>query len=263
MSAFRKLASAVLVLAGLAALPHTAAAQTGEIVEAVQPVRLYLDGEQTRLDVGDTVKVGDTVLTGEGASAQILFQDETKIVVGPNSQMKLDNLLFRKDNTARKFAVRATRGTFRFLSGNSPKEAYSVKTPIATMGVRGTVFDFTVPSRRNTDLLVHDGEVQFCRRGRNSCATVQRGCQTIQMDSRRWNQPQTEGERSSLLAALFPFAISQDRLRPEFRANIGACESSDSSRPVAQVRVRSTGNPLRESSPSSAPSGGGSGNPAE
>ena len=123
-------------------------AQTGQVVEATQPVRLYLDGEQTRLSVGDTVKVGDTVLTGEGAMAQIIFQDETRIVVGPNSQMKLDSLIFRTDNTARKFAVRATRGTFRFLSGNSASKAYSVRTPIATMGVRGTVFDFTIPFAR-------------------------------------------------------------------------------------------------------------------
>ena len=238
-----------------------AAAQTGEIVEAVQPVRLFIDGKQSRLDVGDTVKVGDTVLTGEGATAQIIFQDETKIVVGPNAQMKLDELIFRKDNTARKFTVNATRGAFRFLSGKSPSDAYTVRTPIATMGVRGTVFDFTIPTNRNTDLLVHEGEVEFCRRGRSRCAAVPQGCQTVRMDHRRWNQPRTSSERSQIIEALFPFASEQEQLRPAFRTNLSACSEGDSDRPLQQVRVERPSNSATTGSDSG--SSGGNGNPAE
>lgn len=239
MSRFRANLAIATLLFALFGGTLQAIAQTGEVVEVVQPARLYLDGKQTRLNVGDRVRVGDTVLTGEGAMAQIIFQDETKIVVGPNAQMKLDELIFRKGNTARKFAVNATRGTFRFLSGKSPSEAYTVRTPIATMGVRGTVFDFTIPTERNTDLLVHEGEVQFCRRGRSRCAAVPMGCQTVRMDHRRWNQPKTESERSQILNALFPFALEQENLRPAFRTNISACSESGSDRTLPQVRVRS------------------------
>lgn len=252
----------VLFLLVLVSGTNLATAQTGEVVEATQPVRLYLDGEQTPLDVGDTVKVGDTVLTGQGAMAQIIFPDETRIVVGPNSQMKLDSLVFRNNNTARKFAVNATRGTFRFLSGKSPSDAYSVRTPIATMGIRGTVFDFTIPAQRNTDLLVHEGEVQFCRRGRTRCASVPQGCQTIRMNHRQWNQPQNERERSQLLNTLFPFAVEQEQLRPAFRTNIAACTGSDSDKPLPQVRVQRTSSPAESSAPQSR-SSGDSGNPAE
>ena len=245
----------------LSATPATA--QTGEIVEAVQPVRLFLDGKQTRLDVGDTVKVGDIVLTGEGAMAQIIFQDETRIVVGSNAQMKLDTLIFRSDNTAKKFTVNATRGAFRFLSGKSPSNAYTVRTPIATMGVRGTVFDFTIPAQRNTDLLVYEGEVQFCRSGRTRCASVPQGCQTIRMDHRRWNQPRNEQERSQIISELFPFAVEQEQLRPAFRTNVAACAGGDSDRQLRQVRIERGTSRSQSGGSSSAASPTRSDNPAE
>lgn len=229
-----------IFVALLALAAHPSYAQTGEIVEAKQPVRLFLDGEQTRLGVGDTVSVGDTVLTGQTGEAQIVFPDETRIVVGPNSQMKIDRLLFRSDNTARRFAVSAARGTFRFLSGNSSNRAYSVRTPIATMGIRGTAFDFAVPERANTDLVVYEGLVRFCRRG-SRCASVPQGCQTVRLDSRRFTQPETQEERQSILSALFPYSNEQDGLRPPFRTATSDCESDSPQSRLTQIELPSLG----------------------
>lgn len=240
--------------------PTSIFAQSGEVIEVTQPAVLVVEGERFVLDVGDLVNVGDTILTGKGAKALVVFPDETRIVVGPRSQLKIDRLLFRDNNTARSFAVTAAKGTFRFLSGESPSQAYSVRTPIATMGVRGTAFDFAVPTAENTDLVVYDGLVQFCRKGNPSCARVPRGCHTVQMERQKLTQPATEAERRAILEGSFPYATDQNSLRPEFRTSGRDCEGNSNAR-VAQIRLP-TENPIvrRDSPEPDEPSGG---NPAE
>jgi len=222
----------VLALGGI----RPAQAQSGEVVKITQPAELYLEGSRTPLRLGDTVSVGDTILTGKGAEAQIIFSDETRIVVGPSSQLKIDKLLFRSDNTARKFAVTAAKGTFRFLSGNSPSKAYSVRTPIATMGVRGTAFDFAVPTRENTDLVVHDGEVRFCGRGGAGCANVPKGCQTVRLMGNRLTQPEVQSEREQILNQLFPYAVAQKTLRQDFQTAVGNC-GGEGRETLRQIRL--------------------------
>lgn len=249
---------AAVALLAFGALP--AVAQSGTVVEVTQPARLVVNGERLSLAVGDLVNVGDTVLTGKGAKALLLFPDETKIVVGPSSQLKIERLLFRNETTARRFAVTAAKGTFRFLSGESPSGAYSVRTPVATMGVRGTVFDFAVPTVENTDLVVHDGLVQFCRRGNPSCAEVPRGCQTVRLQRQLLTQPETQADRREILNESFPFALQQNALRQEFRTATNDCDGDSSSVRVTQIQLPSENPVVLRDSPE--PDQGG-GNPAE
>ena len=54
------------------------------------------------------------------------------------------------------------KGAFRFITGASPKAAYEIKTPTATMGVRGTVFDVFVADDGETVVLLHEGGVDVC-----------------------------------------------------------------------------------------------------
>ncbi len=95
-------------------------------------------------DRGSQIVSGDEIRTGSGGLVQILFPDETKIVVGPGSTLRIDDTLFRNNGTARRFSTTAIGGSFRFISGKSNKDVYKLATPLATMGIRGTAFDFTV-----------------------------------------------------------------------------------------------------------------------
>jgi hypothetical protein len=113
-------------------------------------------GEQ-RLAVGMKVFLGDLVKTDSGGEAQILFNDGTRMVVGPNSELMLDDFVFRSGATENKFIVRALNGAFRFITGGAQKDAYLIQTPSATIGVRGTIFDFTVSSTETNLLLLHGG----------------------------------------------------------------------------------------------------------
>ena len=112
-------------------------AASGIVIAVVQSSEA--DGETGRriLVAEAPVYSGDKVITGITGQAQVRFRDNTKLVVGPNSVMVIDAFIFQDDTTARKISINAVRGAFRFISGNSPKDAYTITTPTATIGVRG------------------------------------------------------------------------------------------------------------------------------
>ena len=221
-----------------ARLPQAAAASNqapGEVIGAVPQARLSREGNVSVLEIGNDVFIGDIVATGQSGEAQVVFPDDTRIVVGPNSQLKVDQAIFRNSTTYRKLSVSAVKGTFRFLSGNSPSRAYSVKTPTATMGVRGTSFDFAVSGRDATDLLVYNGEVQMCGR-RARCVVVPGGCNAVRVDRRaNFAQPETYGERRSILDRLFPYHEQQSTLGGGFQVNPALCDDEGED-PTAKIR---------------------------
>jgi len=210
---------------------NMAVAERGDIVALTNPAWINSDGVSRVATQGDQIIAGDVVSTGPGGNVQIMLPDETRIVIGPNSQMKMTRLAFRRNNTARRVRLNAVAGTFRFITGNSPKRAFSVRTPTATMAVRGTAFDFAVErTEQGTSLVVHDGVVRLC--GSSSrCVAVPRGCQTVQIDRlRRFTQPQNQEERLAILRALFPYARGDTQLEPLFRTFVENCQRSDGDR---------------------------------
>jgi hypothetical protein len=121
-----------------AAIVGTAAAEPSGVVIAVVQ-QSEADGETGKRVLMPAAPVfsGDQILTGPIGEAQVKFRDNTKLVVGPNSKMVIDAFVFNNDDTARKISINAVRGAFRFISGKSPKDAYLITTPTATIGVRG------------------------------------------------------------------------------------------------------------------------------
>lgn len=121
-----------------AAVVGTASAEPSGVVIAVVQ-QSEADGETGRrvLQPAAPVFSGDQILTGPIGEAQVKFRDNTKLVVGPNSKMVIDAFVFNNDDTARKISINAVRGAFRFISGKSPKDAYLITSPTATIGVRG------------------------------------------------------------------------------------------------------------------------------
>jgi hypothetical protein len=156
-----RLTAAILSAAALTGAPALATESIGEAVAVIdQASTVGSVGEQT-LAVGMAVHRGDLVKTDEIGEAQLLFNDGTRLVVGPNSEMMLDDFVFRSGATENQFVVRALNGAFRFITGEATKDSYLIHTPSATIGVRGTVFDFAVTSDDTQLLLLHGG-VNMC-----------------------------------------------------------------------------------------------------
>jgi hypothetical protein len=92
---------------------------------------------QRLLVLEGAVFMGDEIVASPNGLAQIKFIDNTRIVIGPNSRLRIDTFIFNPDLTAEKVAITAIKGTFRFISGRSAPGAYTITTPTVTIGIRG------------------------------------------------------------------------------------------------------------------------------
>jgi hypothetical protein len=127
-----------------------ALAAAGKVLFVSGPVTLERGGSRT-LNKGDTLEAGDVIVTGEKARAQILMADGAKIALRSGSRFRIDEFaLPQAVNAPSQAAVVSTdgrsvasllKGGFRTTTGSVGKvdrNAYEVRTPIGTLGIRGT-----------------------------------------------------------------------------------------------------------------------------
>ncbi len=159
----RRVAGAVT---GLLLLGSAAAAQ--ERIGAATVVRNDVSratGARTSvLATGDTVFRDEAVQTGADSLAKLVFLDDTNLSVGPSARVVLDRFVYSGENGAGRVSVNMARGAFRFVTGNADKRAYEIRTPVATIGIRGTIFDVVATGGRTVVTLL-EGEVRVCTRG--------------------------------------------------------------------------------------------------
>ena len=103
----------------------------------------------TKINSGDDVVRDEVVRTSADSDAKIVFRDDTNLSIGPSATLKLDRVVFSGETTYKDIALRLTTGTFRFVTGHSDKQAYSIRTPLAVIGIRGTILDIQVLRLRN------------------------------------------------------------------------------------------------------------------
>jgi hypothetical protein len=136
----------------------------GTAISIKTNVAVEQPGEMRVLTVGAGVAQDETISTDDSGNAQLRFVDETLLVIGPSSSIKLDKMLFTSNRKAKTFVLEAVAGAFRFTSGKSNHNAYEIQTPIATIGVRGTQFAFGIQGDEVT-IVVTQGSVTSCIRG--------------------------------------------------------------------------------------------------
>ena len=151
---------------GIAGLPATTSAAEERIgvAAAVRNTVSQLEPRVTRIAKGDEVVRNEVVRTAADSDARFVFRDDTNLSLAPGSTLKLDRTVF-DDPKLGDIAIKLTSGAFRFVTGNSNKEAYEIRTPIATVGVRGTTLDILVERRRNKVVLVA-GAASVCVPGK-------------------------------------------------------------------------------------------------
>lgn len=178
-------------------------------------------GTDRVLAVGADISMGEQVVTGPSGQVQIVFSDQTRLVVGPGSTLTIESYLFN-GNTANKFAINALAGSFRFISGHSPKAAYSINTPTASIAVRGTKFDFNV-TRSRTDLMLYEGGVQLCSTS-GQCQELDNFCDLGAVDASISQLVRHSDPVHPELSETFRYARFQSPLLSEFRVSgAGKC----------------------------------------
>ena len=102
------------------------------------------DGKVMVLSQKSSVEQGDSLVSEKNTYARIKFVDNSEITLSPNTQLKIDNFSFdaakpEKDNAV--FSL--IRGGLRSITGLLGKRShdnFSLTTPTATVGIRGTTF---------------------------------------------------------------------------------------------------------------------------
>ena len=209
-------AVAGLLLASSSVFGAPVGSATGVDPEAI----VSAGGSQQILVVGADLQLGDLIRTGAGGHAEVLFHDGTKLVVGPASSLTIEDYLLRDDGSAGKFAINALAGTFRFMSGNAPKDRYRIDTPTGTIGIRGTEFDFVVNGRQGTQVLMYAGATELCAHS-GGCSVISEACELGNMTM---DEVQSVGLTTALarsdrqaLKSRFVYGASQQPLQPSFR----------------------------------------------
>lgn len=232
MMMLRCLSASAAGLVALGGLSVAAVAEpSGAVIAVIQQSQADGEGGKRVLQVEGPVFSGDQIITGARGEAQIKFLDDTKLVVGPNSQMTIDAFVFTGKGTAQKFSLNAVRGAFRFITGKSPKAAYSINTPSATIGVRGTEFDFITERIRGvTEVVTFGGTTITCpteidpATGQKPPCIISRdpcGLSLVAPNDMRYLKPSSE--RDIRVNRSFLYVLNQSRLQPEFQVDIKSC----------------------------------------
>lgn len=176
-------------------------------------------GGNRALAVNSDIFEHDKITVGSG-NAQILFVDGTRLVVGPGSTLLIEKFLMRGGSTASNFSVNALRGTFRFITGNSAKGAYKIKTANATIGIRGTAFDFWV--KKKTGVAVLKGKVKLCNQLKDHCVELNAGCEMGVVEPSKSQVLKGFLKGQNIIGNL-PYLIDQSSLRSSFRLDTQGC----------------------------------------
>src|SRR5437588_2717984 len=164
----------ICLVAGLD--PASAHAQTrvGEAAIVKNEVLLVAASSTSRINVGDGLLRDEVVRTGLDSAARLVMADSTNLSLGPNATLKLDRTVFDDEHHYRDVAIRLTSGAFRFVTGHSEKAAYTITTPLATIGVRGTVLDI-LSQRGKTTVVLQEGASTVCTSNRQCIDLTQPG----------------------------------------------------------------------------------------
>jgi hypothetical protein len=224
MGALIRLVLLLAIMAGTTSARAESAA--GNAVEVVPQAQGNLSGTTVALASGDDLFMGQQVITGNAGRVQVVFSDQTHLVVGPGSSLVIAQYLMRNNGTASKFVVNALGGTFRFITGNSPKNAYQINTPTGTLGVRGTAFDFGIDKKSgDTQVLLYHGGVRMCGAD-GSCVMLTEACSVgvIPHHDAASVYGKSDHRRPPMLKN-FPYLASQAPLEADFRVGgSGGCK---------------------------------------
>jgi hypothetical protein len=99
-------------------------------------------GTETRAaTVGAEVVESDVLRTGADGRISLMLKDESRLSLGPNTELALTRFAFAPHDRQLGLAVRVSRGVLSYVSGLIAKlapEAVRLQTPTSIIGVRGT-----------------------------------------------------------------------------------------------------------------------------
>ncbi len=121
------------------------------------------------------VRTGDVFVSGAQSQLQILLRDQSIFTVGSNARVTIDRFVIDTDRRAGGASASVARGAFRFVSGRGGARPGAVRTPVSSIGVRGTVVEAVVGPDALSVLAGHPGLPAFSGSPDDATLIVLRG----------------------------------------------------------------------------------------
>jgi hypothetical protein len=236
-----------LFVAVLASSPVNAAPPIGTTVQVTTTV----SASGRTLQKSSPIFFNDVVKSNATGVGQFVFDDGSKLAMGPSATVTIDKSIF-KGKSAQRTGIQASKGAFRYISGAF--SGHSLSTPYGTIGIRGTAFDFTIRNGR-VYVLLFKGSVSFC--GAGGCQTLKRSCDYLVGGGGKVSSPQALSagvDKGLNVRETFPLLSNQGRLNSQFRQASRGCLSRAALRDIRSPPQRTNNRALPGSSP---PAGGG------
>lgn len=135
----------------------------GKLTEVTGPTQVSRASTKIegKVDVG--IEMDDTIETLKGR-AGITFEDGTRVQCTEFSKLVIDTFVYDPSTGKGKLGMKATMGTVRYASGliaKNNREEVKVKTPTASISVRGTDFSMTVDELGRSLVILLPSQPQF------------------------------------------------------------------------------------------------------
>jgi hypothetical protein len=131
----------------LATVANASDESSGSLRKKKGDVLIVRNGNNVKAQDGTAVYPNDTVRTGTNGSVGIIFKDNSRISLGPNSRLDLKKYVYKPAQGQFSMVNKLAKGTASFISGKMTKlspESVILETPTSTIGVRGTTYNVKV-----------------------------------------------------------------------------------------------------------------------
>ena len=98
-------------------------------------------GALVQAQAGQDVFETDSLRTGADGRLGITMKDDTRVALGPSSEVRLDRFVYAPADGRFGFVLQVVRGVVAYVSGRIAKvspDSIRLETPAAVVGVRGT-----------------------------------------------------------------------------------------------------------------------------
>jgi hypothetical protein len=168
---FSLLAAATFVSAGYADSPVSQAA-VGIAAAVVGEVKLSNASSKPKaVSVRQRIALADLIQTGKKSQLQVLLLDRSTFSIGPNATLRIDRFVYDPAR-GRTSGATVARGAFRFMSGQANRgNSSTVSTPVATIGIRGTILEGAVGEAAR-DIAKHENKAVRDANADKKAATI-------------------------------------------------------------------------------------------
>ncbi len=162
-------AAAAATTGMLAPAAHAATPAAGQvgIASAARPGVLSVSNERV-VYIGNAITFGERFRTDSTGVVHILFMDRSSMTLGPNSELVVDEFVFRPEAQQGNIAVNLIKGSLRAVGGfiskltsSGGKSAMQVRSPTATIGIRGGISMLLVDPSQTSGTFLFGDEMRF------------------------------------------------------------------------------------------------------